>query len=165
MPAALLISENPQDASHLARHLRKLECECEFAASYQEALALLRTQSFALVLSPVWVRGVSVFPLIDLLEGSVITLFYSQRVEDSYWWLPALQRGVRCFGSSALRPHEFTSVLDQILAQIQSNSRSLHQRAQQSVSSSLEDEAVPAGPIHAKLPASPNEKRWKKAAG
>src|ERR1019366_8592370 len=100
-PKALLIGENPQGSSYLAKRLQERGCECEFAGSYQEACWLLRAQDFDLVLSPMRLRGGSLFPLIDLLDGSGITLFYSHAVEDGWWWLPALRHGQKCFGSSA----------------------------------------------------------------
>ena len=112
---ALLIGENPRGSSYLATRLQGHGCECGFATSYQEACASLRSQVFEVVLSPMRLRGVTVFPLIDLLEGSEVTLFYSQAVEQSCWWLPALRHGQNCFGSSALRPSEFVAALDEAI--------------------------------------------------
>ena len=61
-PKALLIGENPQGSSYLAKRLQERGCECEFAFSYQEACWLFRTQDFDLVLSPMRLRGGSLFP-------------------------------------------------------------------------------------------------------
>jgi len=119
MPTALLIGENAQGSSYLAQRLQVRGLKCTFATSYQEACSLLRAQGFDLVLSPMRLREVSFFSLIDLLDGSGATLFYSHAVEESCWWLPALRHGERCFGSSALRPSEFVSVLDETIAEIQ----------------------------------------------
>jgi hypothetical protein len=119
IPKALLIGENAQGSLYLAKRLQVRGLECSFATSYQEACSLLRAQGFDLVLSPMRLRGVSFFSLIGLLEGSGATLFYSHAVEESCWWLPALRHGERCFGSSALRPSEFVSVLDETIAEIQ----------------------------------------------
>ena len=90
-PKALLIGESPQGSSHLAKRLQERGCECEFAVSYQEARSLLGAQHFDLVLSPMRLRDVSLFPLICLLDRSNITLFYFHAVEDGCWWLPALR--------------------------------------------------------------------------
>ena len=117
-PKALLIGETHQGSSYLARHLQERSCECECASSYQEACWLLRTQDFDLVLSPMRLRDGSLFPLIALLDGSGITLFFSHAVEDSCWWLPALRHGQNCFGSSALRPSEFAAALDEAIGGI-----------------------------------------------
>ena len=114
----LLIGESPQGSSYLTNRLQGRGCDCEFVTSYQEACALLRARNFDLVLSPMRLCGRSVFPLIDFLEGSGVTLFYSQAVEEGCWWLPALRRGRRCFGASALRPGEFMSALDEAIEEI-----------------------------------------------
>jgi len=123
IPKALLIGENAQGSSYLAKRLQVRGLECIFATSYQEACSLLRAQGFDLVLSPMRLREVSFFSLIDLLDGSGATLFYSHAVEEGCWWLPALQHGERCFGSSAFRPSEFVSVLDETIAEIQIDGR------------------------------------------
>jgi len=117
-PKVLLIGENPQSSSYLAKRLQERGCEYEFAVSYQEACWLLRAQNFDLVLSPMRLRDGSFFPLIALLDGSDITLFYSHAVEDGCWWLPALRHGQNCFGSSALRPREFAAALDEAIEKV-----------------------------------------------
>ena len=123
IPKALLIAEPPHGCSHLANRLQGHGCECSFATSYQEAYSSLQSHGFELVLSPTKLRGITVFPLIDLLEGSTVTLFYSHAVEQGCWWLPALRHGEKCFGSSALRPSEFVSVLDEVIAEIRTDWR------------------------------------------
>ena len=114
-PNALLIGESPQGSSFLVRRLQKRGCECEFATSYEEACSLLSAHEFDLVLSPMRFRKRSLFSLIDLLDGSGVTLFYSHVVEEGCWWLPALRCGQKCFGLSALRPSEFPAVLDEAI--------------------------------------------------
>jgi DNA-binding NtrC family response regulator len=118
IPKVLLVGENPQGCSCLAQGLQERGCYCEFAASYPEICSLLRVQHFDLVLSPMRLRDASLFPLIDLLDGSGVTLFFSHAVEQGCWWLPALRRGERCFGSSALRPSEFVTALDDSIAEV-----------------------------------------------
>lgn len=122
-PRALLIGENSQGSSHLVKLLKGNGCECSFATSYQEACSLLGTQPFDLVLSPMRLRDCSIFPLVSLLDGSGVTLFYFQLVEDGCWWLPALRLGEKCFGSHALRPSEFVVSLNEVIAEIRSGSR------------------------------------------
>jgi hypothetical protein len=122
-PRALLIGENSQGYSHLVKLPQRHGCECSFATSYQEACSLLGTQPFDLVLSPTRIRDCSIFPLVSLLEGSDVTLFYFQLVEDGCWWLPALRSGRKCFGSHALQPSEFVVSLNEILAEARVGSR------------------------------------------
>ena len=117
-PNVLLIGESPQGSWYLAKRLQGRGCECEFAVSYQEACSALMARGFDLVLSPMRLRDGSLFPLIGLLDGSGITLFYSHPVEDGCWWLPALRHGHNCFGSSALRPREFVATLDEAIEEI-----------------------------------------------
>jgi CheY-like chemotaxis protein len=159
-PKVLLIGENPQGSSYLAKRLQERGCECEFAVSYQEACSLLGAQGFDLVLSPMRLRSSSLFPLIGLLDGSGITLFYSHAVEDGCWWLPALRHGQKCFGSSALRPSEFVAALDEAIEEICFRA-AMERNSQQSVTPrqpgslatlpSSREELPPAGP---KLPKS-----------
>ena len=118
---ALLIGESRQGCSYLANRLQQRGCKCEFATSFQEADSLLRAKEYDFVLSATRLQNHSLFPLIDLLEGSGITLFYSHPVEDGCWWLPALRRGRKCFGLSALLPKEFVSVLDAEIEEAQHN--------------------------------------------
>jgi len=112
VPRALLVGENPEGSSYLANRLQDRGFQCEFASSSQEAASLIRTHGFDLVLSPMRLRNISLLPLIDLFDGSSVTLFYFHAVEEGCWWLPAVRRGERCFGSSALRPNEFVSALE-----------------------------------------------------
>jgi CheY-like chemotaxis protein len=118
IPKVLLIGENAQGSSYLAQRLQGRGFECCFATSYQEACSLLMAQGVDLVLSPMRLRDESLFPLMAFLDGSGITLFYYHAVEDGCLWLPALRRGQKCFGSSALRPSEFVSALDEVMEEI-----------------------------------------------
>lgn len=127
-PRVLLIGENSQGCSHLIRHLEAYRCECRFVASYQEARSLLKFQRFDLALRPMRLHGRSLFSLVNQFEGSQLTLFYFQAVDEGCWWLPALRSGRNCFGSCALRPSEFITSLGQIMDDIQgSPSRFEHQ--------------------------------------
>jgi hypothetical protein len=121
MPKALLVGESAQGSSYIAKRLRERGCRCEFAASYEEALSLLGTHEFCLVLSPTRLRTTNLLPLMDLLEGSTASLFYAHSVERGCWWLPAIRRGHKCFGSYAVRPSEFVAVLDETIAEVRRN--------------------------------------------
>jgi hypothetical protein len=106
--------------SILASRLPKNKCDCWFAISRQEVYRLLDNRSFDLVLAPIRLNDESLYPLISRLDGSDTTLFYSQAVEDSCLWLPALRWGENCFGAAALRPSEFVTALDATIQEIQS---------------------------------------------
>jgi hypothetical protein len=115
---ALLIGDRSWGASHLVKHLQQRGFRCEYATSYEKVRSLLRARHYDLVLSPMRLRDDSLFPLIEWLDGSDVTLFYCCPVESGAWWLPALRRGEGCFGSSALRSSEFVSALDEVLAHL-----------------------------------------------
>jgi CheY-like chemotaxis protein len=126
-PKALLIGESPQGSQYLTKRLQENGCECAFAVTCREACSLLRAQDFDLVLSPMRLSDGSLYPLIGLLDGSGITLFYYHPVEDGCLWLPALRRGQKCFGSSALRPSEFVAALDETTREIRAMQRKTEQ--------------------------------------
>jgi hypothetical protein len=112
-----LIGESVQGSS-LAASMDRREFECSFATSCGDAFLSLRNREFDLVLSPTRLRDGTLYPIMGLLEGSGATLFYSYPVERGCWWLPALQRGEKCFGSPALRHGEFILLLDGLMKQI-----------------------------------------------
>ena len=114
----LLVAENVQSYSHFARRLQELGCECEFATSYQQACSRLATEDISLVLSTTRLHGKDLLPLVDLLGRSKVTLFYTHSVELGCWWLPALWRGHRCFGSYAIPPSQFVSALEELINEI-----------------------------------------------
>lgn len=120
-PRALLVGEKPLLRSNLAQHLEEKGCECSFAVSYDEACSCLSAKTFDLVFSPMRLRGVTLFPLMDLLEGSEANLFYLHTVEEGYWCLPALHQGQRCFGASGLRSNEFMTHLDELIDSIRAD--------------------------------------------
>lgn len=122
-PSLLLVGENCRAPSDLANRLQQRGYQCKFAATYEELRSLLKTEEISLVLSPTRLRGRNLLPLIDLLEGSNVSLLYAQSVEAGSWWLPALRHGRNCFGSCAVRPSEFISVLDELTAKARSNER------------------------------------------
>lgn len=118
-PRVLLIVEHAQGSSHLASRLEKRGCECRLATSSQEVFLMLRDHTFDLILGATSLRDGTLHSMMDLLEGSGTNLFYSYAVEDGCWWLPALRRGQKCFGSPALRPNEFVRLLDETIKEIQ----------------------------------------------
>jgi len=157
-PEALLIGENPQGCSYLAKRLQERGCACSFAASHQGAYLLLVARKFDLVLSPMRLRDTSFFFLMQLLAGSDVTLFYSHAVEDSCWWLPALRHGEICFGAYAFRPSDFIPVLDEAIAEVRRDRRLVgiatpspgwQSPRQFVVKSDPPRESLPAGPVHA----------------
>lgn len=114
----LLIGNSAGRYSPMSNRLTKRGCECRFAISFQEVSLLLHNHTFDLVLSPTRLKDNSLYSLINLLGESQTTMFYSQAVEDGCWWLPALRWGTDCFGTPAIRPSEFMTVLDETIGEI-----------------------------------------------
>lgn len=126
----LLVGVKSRGSSPLAKYLLKRNCQCEFASSRQEAHSLLQSRPFDMVLSPMRLHDASLFPLIEMLEGADISLFYFCPVEVGTWWLPALRRGEKCLGSPAVRSCEFVSALDEAIAEVRLNGRLAEESAQ-----------------------------------
>jgi hypothetical protein len=116
---ALLIGWSSGGCSSLSWRLKKLGCDCWFAFSNQEACWLLDNDSFNLVLSPIALNGNCMHPLIGQLDGSYVTLFYSEVMNNGCWWVPALWLGRNCHGVPALRHTEFVTALDETIKAIQ----------------------------------------------
>ena len=110
----LFISDNQRGCWHLARHLERLGCNCWFASTTEEVRSLLGQRSFRLVLStrPVTARG----PLMQMLRAPNRFVFYSFPVEDSCLWFQAIPDILHGPRVSALRPSEFMSILDDLIA-------------------------------------------------
>ena len=157
-PKALFVGEKPVRHSHLADHVNAKGCDCTFAASYDEACSRLRAEHFDFIFSPMRLRGVTLFPLMDLLEGSEATLFYFHAVEEGFWCLPALRQGQRCFGSSGLRASEFVSQLDELIEVVQRDRHPLpvtdagHSKAGASLGLASPPELLPPGSVRDSAP-------------
>src|SRR5215469_18066445 len=111
----LLVGENLQRCPELHRWLDNQRLLCECAASYQGACSRTSRRQFDLVLSEYQLPDRTAFPLLDLLEGSLATLFFGTRVEDGALWLKMLERGKRCIGVPILRPDELAKALAAVL--------------------------------------------------
>jgi hypothetical protein len=114
----LLVGDSPEAFSSCRRRLEASGCHCEFAECEREVWIVLQQRQFDIVLSVHRGRGARTESLGALLSGSRTTLFYALPVEKGSWWVPILKVGEECFGAPALRPTEFSKVLDEVLEQI-----------------------------------------------
>ena len=87
----------------------------QFSRSYVEAREMIRSTPFDVVLSEYQLPDRTAFPLLDCLEGSSATLFFSRRVEDGSLWLKMLERGRRCVGAPILRSRDLPEALQTLL--------------------------------------------------
>lgn len=111
----LLVGETARSSSNLLEWLQRRDSCCQSSHSYGDACDLIRSAQFDLVLSEYQLPDRTAFPLLDRLEGSFATLFFSARVEDGSIWLKMLERGRRCVGAPILRSSDLAKVIDSLL--------------------------------------------------
>ena len=111
----LLVGQSFHSAQTLADWLRQRGFRCHFARNMQAASALLRSRPVGLVLTNTRLPDGSGFGLLMTLVGLPLTAFLCLPVENSCFWLPAIDGGRSCLGSPALRPREFASALQEIV--------------------------------------------------
>lgn len=115
---ALLVGRGLMNSSRLVETFNAHQWKCQFAASYSEAHSHLDTNTFALLLSELYLPDGSASRLIPWLEGSQTTMFFSLSAGVVAWWLPAVDHGKACFGTAALRAAEFGRRLEECLREI-----------------------------------------------
>lgn len=111
----LFVGEYPALSSSVAHALKSLGCECHYAASCEEALAMLQQGSFRLVLSKAKLPDGNARELISPVEAASGWLFLSFPVEDGCWWIPLMEEGRLCMEAVALHSREFSKALVNIL--------------------------------------------------
>ena len=119
MVKVLVIGEARNGSSYLRGQLESRGCNCWFAQSRAEIIALLAGHSFQLILSTMALEPND--PLLSGLTGSECTVYSSVPVEDGCWWLPLLYRGRKPVGKPALRPSEFLGELGKMVKKIQND--------------------------------------------
>lgn len=110
----LLVGQSFQRAWALTDRLRQWGFRCHLANNVREASELLSSRSVNLVLSNTHLSDGTGFGLLVALAGLPVTAFLCLPVENSCFWLPAIDAGKACLGSPALRPSEFARVLDEM---------------------------------------------------
>lgn len=113
----LLVGGSLNQHSQFAQRLACWGAECQHAPSCSQACALLKEQTFDLVISRMKLTDGSAAQMIPLLEGSPCTLFCSQPVAIDYWWLPIIEKGKLCWGAPGLRAKEFGELLHAMVTQ------------------------------------------------
>lgn len=119
--AALLVGDSPQAFSLCQQRLESKGCRCNRARSHHDLKAPLTRKQFDIVLAIYPIERNTKNGLAVLLSGSRITLFYALPVEEGCWWVPVLRIGHECIGEPALRPHEFSIVLDVIVKELKAD--------------------------------------------
>jgi hypothetical protein len=86
------------------------------AAGKKEAIELLEHRRFDVVLSAFRLPDGTASELKAPFRGTDTTMFFSYAVEASCWWITAMYRGQDRSEEAAMRPKEFTVLLDEILS-------------------------------------------------
>ena len=108
----LLVGQNLHGARTLTERLHRWGFKCQRAGSIRTALGLLGSRPFDLVLSNTRLSDGTGFGFLVALAGLPVTVFLCLPVENSCFWLPAMDGGKECLGLlPALRPSEFVSTL------------------------------------------------------
>jgi hypothetical protein len=112
--AVLLVGCDFRGSHALQDHLKRRGCDITLAASCAEALGLLRTRSFDLVLSEFMLTDGTAYELIPPLLDTRASMFFSNAVEDGCWWMNAIEQGQDRTEDPGMRPAQFRTRLDEI---------------------------------------------------
>jgi hypothetical protein len=110
----LLVGQASHGAQVLTDRLHHWGFRCHFAGNMRAASDLLSSRPVALVLSSTNLSDGTGFGILMGLAGLPVTAFLCLPVENSRYWLPAIDAGKACSGLPALRPSEFANVLEEM---------------------------------------------------
>jgi CheY-like chemotaxis protein len=110
----LLVGQNFQSAQTLIEWLHRLKFRCHFVANAREAGEFLAVHRVDLVLSNTHLSDGTGYRLLMSLARLPASAFLCFPVENSCFWLPAMDGGNQCLGLPALRPSEFARALEEM---------------------------------------------------
>jgi hypothetical protein len=115
----LLFGTRAMAFSVVRRRLEQRGCQCWFAISLEEGVALCEKLDFHLILCTGPVSQAT--SLAKRLTNTDCTAYCSYPVQDMSVWLPLLDHGRDCFGAPVLRPGQFLNELDGLITSIESD--------------------------------------------
>ena len=89
----LLVGRGIHSAQTLPSRLRQWGFRCYFADTFRAASHLLSSQPIDLVLTDLRLPDDTCFRLVEILSGLPVSVFLCLPVEDSCFWLPAIDCG------------------------------------------------------------------------
>jgi len=110
----LFVGSGFHDSETLTNRMRKWGFRCHFAGSLRTARELVHSIRVDLVLSRVGLPDGTGFALVAGLSGLPVTAYICLPVENSCYWLPAMESGKECLGLPALRATEFVNTLEKM---------------------------------------------------
>jgi response regulator RpfG family c-di-GMP phosphodiesterase len=110
----LLVGPGFRSFQALSDRMRLWGFRCHFAGSVRSAQELVNRTRVDLVLSNVHLPDGTGYSLLASLSGLPVTAFLCLLVEESCFWLPAIDDGIDCLGLPALGPSEFVDQLEEM---------------------------------------------------
>ena len=114
----ILVSNTPKCLSHILRYFEMQDCWYGVASTYGEARDIIQLYGCDLLMGLAPRPQGIVASLASTMSDRHASFFCAQPVEEGCWWLPVYLRGELCFGSPALRPNEFATLLDELVDEI-----------------------------------------------
>lgn len=117
-PRVLLLGKNLEGNGAFELRLRARECKCKAAVSSEDTWHMLDCEPFDVILGEFEANKGALPEQIGVAIASRASLYYCLAVAHTFWWLPAVLKGNPCLGAAALRPAEFSGVLDETLKEV-----------------------------------------------
>jgi response regulator RpfG family c-di-GMP phosphodiesterase len=112
---ALLVGQNLHSARALKDKLHRWKFQYHFASNIRAASDLLNSHPVDLVLSNTYLPDGTGFGLLAALDHIPVTAYLCLPVENSCFWVPAIDVGKECLGLPALRPSEFVRTREEMV--------------------------------------------------
>lgn len=110
----LLVGQGFHNVEAWTDLLRGWGFRCHFASTVRTAREVLGSVRVDIVLASTNLPDGTGFGLVADLSGFPVTAFLCLPVEDSCFWVPAVDVGSLCLGLPAMRPEEFASALKEM---------------------------------------------------
>lgn len=110
----LLVGQGFHNAEACKDLLRKWGFRCHFASNLRLARELLGSVRVDTVLTSTNLPDGTGLGLVAEMSGLPVTVFLCLPVQDSCFWVPAVDVGKICLGLPALRPEEFARALKEM---------------------------------------------------
>jgi PleD family two-component response regulator len=111
----LFVGPGFHDSQKLTDRMQRWGFRCHFAKNLRTAREIVKTIKVDLVLSKVNLPDGSGYSLVAGLYGLPLSAYLCLPVEDSCFWIPAIEAGKDCLGTPALRPSEFVMTLEKMI--------------------------------------------------
>lgn len=112
----LVIGDRHTRPRFVLRRLAKRGAQSIFASSREDASQMLRFHPVDLVLTKLRLPDGDAFELIPLVEGKSIGMFCYLPAKGTFWWLPLVKSGQKCWGEHAVQTRGFLRLAEELFA-------------------------------------------------